>query len=140
MCWRSTRTSSEKMAGAHGQAQEVPVETHPADVSVLSLDGPLRAPTTPRLRRRVEALLGNGERAILLDMTGVAEIDAAGIGELVRAYTAATALDGSFAIANVSRKVRRLLDRARLSRLLGADTDRDIQPGYGMGLASGPCI
>jgi anti-anti-sigma factor len=91
------------------------------DFRVLTLAGPLYAPTAARLRRRVETLIGQGDRAIVLDMTSVPELDAAGVGELARAYVATRAVGRSFAIINLSRSVRELLDRARLVGLLEAD-------------------
>jgi anti-anti-sigma factor len=97
------------------------VKEHLNVVSVLSIDGPLRAPTTSRLRGRVGALLDQGERAILLDMAAVPEIDAAGVGELVAAYTMAAAVGGVFGIARPPRRVRRLLDHARVGDILCAD-------------------
>ena len=96
------------------------------DVSVLSLEGPLVAPMTTRLRRSVEALLGKGERDILLDMAGVPEIDAAGVGELVRAYAMTTGVDGSFGIANPPRRVRQILDRVRLLDVLRPVNPSDV--------------
>src|SRR5262245_33751670 len=88
--------------------------------SVLSLEGPLRAPTAMRLRRSLQDLLGEGRRAILLDLRGVSEIDAAGVGELAHAYATVTASDGVLRVAHPPRRVRRLLDLACLTGVLGA--------------------
>ena len=50
------------------------------------LQGALRAPLDGELRRTVRGLLRRGDRLIVLDLAGVRRIDAAGVGELVRAY------------------------------------------------------
>ena len=50
--------------------------------TVVELHGTLRAPADVALRKKVEALLGRGQRQIVLDLAGLCDIDAAGIGEL----------------------------------------------------------
>jgi anti-anti-sigma regulatory factor len=81
------------------------------NLCVLYLDGPLLAPLTGELRHRVHTLLRRGERAIALDLTSVPKIDAAGVGQLVRAYNVATAAKGTLRIMNASAWVRHVLER-----------------------------
>jgi anti-anti-sigma factor len=71
------------------------------------------------LRHRVRALLGRGQRAIVVDLARVPSIDAAGIGELVRAYNMTTAAEGVLRVVHASVWVRRLLESAGLLGLLG---------------------
>jgi anti-anti-sigma factor len=59
-------------------------------------------------------LLRRGERAIVLDLARVSSIDAAGIGELVRAYNITAAMDGELRIMHATKRVRELLERAGL--------------------------
>ena len=77
--------------------------------SILPVEGPLRTPVSAKLRRKVEALVGRGERQVVLDLADLSDIDAAGIGELMRAFSAMTAAGGVLQIAHASRHVRRLL-------------------------------
>jgi anti-anti-sigma factor len=77
--------------------------------SILPVDGALRAPVTAKLRRKVEALVGRGERQVVLDLADLSDIDAEGIGELVRAFNAMKAAGGVLQVAHASRYVRRLL-------------------------------
>ena len=86
--------------------------------AILPLEGALRAPATVKLRRRVEALLGGGERQVVLDLADVSEIDAAGIGELVRAFNAMTAAGGVLQVAHASQHVRKLLQVTGVLTLL----------------------
>ena len=86
----------------------------------MRIEGPLRVPVSAKLRERVEALLERGERRILLDLARVSTVDAAGLGELVGAYNVAAAVDGVVRVSRVPRRVRALLDVARLSDLLTA--------------------
>ena len=88
------------------------------DGRILYIDGPLGEPMCGRVRHRIGALLRGGERQIVLDMTGVTSIDAAGIGELVRAYNMARAVEGTLHVANPSARARRAIERAGLSDFL----------------------
>jgi anti-anti-sigma factor len=76
------------------------------------------------LRHRVKALLGAGERRILLNLAGVSGLDAAGVGELVRAYNMATAVNGVLRIANTSGRVREVLVRVGLFDLLRVHSEQ----------------
>lgn len=87
-------------------------------LSVLWLDDVFRAPLTGELRHRVHTLLRRGEREIVLDMSRVSTIDAAGVGQLVRAYNVAAAAKGELRIVHVAPRVREPLVRAGLFHLL----------------------
>jgi anti-anti-sigma factor len=96
----------------------VGLEERAAGLSVLHLEGALYAPVNRDLRRRVEDLLGQGRRCILLDLANVTELDAAGLGELVGVYTLAEASKGELWIRNCTAKIRTLLDLAGLFEIL----------------------
>jgi anti-anti-sigma factor len=91
------------------------------DVSVLRIEGPLRSPVHAELRQKVQALLERAERNILIDLTGVSDIDAAGLGELVEAYNLTNAVNGVLRITHPTTRVRELLARVGLLSLLSAD-------------------
>ena len=87
-------------------------------MSVVRLQGSLRAPIRRSLRRQVRALLRRGERRIVIDLTEVLFIDAAGIGELVRAFNMSAAAHGQLRIVNATRWVRQILEFVGLFELL----------------------
>lgn len=89
--------------------------------SVVELDGTLRAPIRMRLCEKVEALLRRGQRQIVLDLARVSAIDAAGIGELIRAYDTAVGAGGVVRIAGAKGRVRQLLEVVGVLRLLSGD-------------------
>ena len=69
-----------------------------------------------------------------MDLAGVSTIDAAGIGQLVRAYNIATASQGALRIVNTSSRVREMLERVRLFAHFTADTrdaDREDRTVFG---------
>jgi anti-anti-sigma factor len=85
---------------------------------VLWLDDAFRAPVTGELRHRVHELLRRGERRIVLNLACVSRIDAAGAGELVRAYNVTVAANGMLQIVHANPWVREVLTRAGLFHLL----------------------
>jgi anti-anti-sigma factor len=87
----------------------------PATIHVV---GPLREPVSTELRRMVQTLVCRGDRRIVLDLADLSEIDAAGVGELVRAYNLASAAEGTLWIVNAASSVRELLVRVGLFDLL----------------------
>ena len=87
---------------------------------VLEVKGSLRAPATSALRHRVHDRLRFGERRLLLDLSRLADIDAAGVGELVHVFNTMRAAGGVLQIAEARKRVRRLLDVAGVWRPLSA--------------------
>jgi len=86
--------------------------------SVLHLEGALRSPLDGALRRQVQELIDQGERSIVLNLARVSDLDAAGIGELVRVYNTMIAADGALRIEHAAGTVRRILERVGLFSLL----------------------
>jgi anti-anti-sigma regulatory factor len=85
----------------------------------VPLEDSLRAPLlTGDLQNTVRALLLRGERDIVLDLARVSRIDAAGVGELIRAYNMSIAADGSLRIVHATEWVREVLERLQLFELL----------------------
>jgi anti-anti-sigma regulatory factor len=85
----------------------------------VPLEDSLRVPLLTRdLQNTVRALLLRGERDIVLDLARVTRIDAAGVGELIRAYNMSTAADGSLRIVHATEWVREVLERLQLFELL----------------------
>jgi anti-anti-sigma factor len=88
---------------------------------LVRVEGPLRVPVSRALRREVRALLQRGERAIVVDLAEVSRIDAAGVGELIRAFNMTAAVDGALRIANASAWVRQILELIGLFELLSGE-------------------
>ena len=113
-------------------SERVPPSPRPVDsvggrgTGILSLYGPFRAPVTRELRHRILAQLRRGERVIILDLSRVSSIDAAGVGQLVRAYNVTVASRGTLRIVHPTRWVRELLERAGLFRLLSPARPRTL--------------
>jgi len=90
------------------------------DVCVISLEGAFRAPLTGELRHSVHTILRGGARTVVLDLARVSTIDAAGVGQLVRAYNATIAANGRLKIVRATTWVREVLEGVGLYALLSA--------------------
>jgi anti-anti-sigma factor len=88
---------------------------------IVRVEGPFRVPVSRALRRQVRALLRRGERAIVVDLAAMSRIDAAGVGELIRAFNMTAAVDGALRIANATAWVRQILELIGLFELLSGE-------------------
>ena len=89
-------------------------------VSILRIEGTLRAPLDFALRGRLDALIRNGDRLVVLNLSSVVDIDAAGIGELAHAFNAMRAAGGVLQVGHVTERVRHMLRVAGLLQVLTA--------------------
>jgi anti-anti-sigma factor len=70
------------------------------------------------LRGGVRTLLNRGAQGIVVDLSRVTSIDAAGVGELARVYRTTRATRASLRVAHPTERVRQMLERAGLFELL----------------------
>ena len=88
--------------------------------AAVVLDGEIDISTCPAVRRLLMAAVSGGNVHLAVDMSGVAFIDAAGIGVLVAAANRAREAGGSLSLLAPSRQVRWLLDVLHLDAILPA--------------------
>jgi len=62
----------------------------------------------------VDSLLEQGQHHILLNLEGVASIDARGLGELVSTYMVVTRSGGQFKLLNLTQMLRELMMTTKL--------------------------
>jgi anti-anti-sigma factor len=86
------------------------------DRIVLSPQEPLLAGgAAEAFERHVQELFRGGYRHLVVDMSGVASIDSAGIRSLVRGHTTAQRVGGSLRLAGANAAVKTVLDLSHLS-------------------------
>jgi anti-sigma B factor antagonist len=66
------------------------------------------------LREQIAALMGAGERSILLDLSGVAQMDSGGVGTLVAVYLHVLKRGGKLKLLRPSERVGRVLHMTHL--------------------------
>ncbi len=99
----------------------------PTTAYIVRVKSSLGSPGSRALRHRVRALLRRGERRIVLDLSAVSRLDAAGIGELIRAFNMTAAVNGALRVVNATAWVREILERAHVFEVLSGDTAGDRQ-------------
>jgi anti-sigma B factor antagonist len=67
-----------------------------------------------RLKDKIQSLLLQGHRNVLLDLAGVPYMDSAGLGEMVQAYVHTKNRGGSLRLLRVTKRLRNLLVVTRL--------------------------
>ena len=85
------------------------------DVMILDLKGRLTAGLGDQmLRDAIDELLAEGRRRILLNLSEVAFLDSAGVGELVAGLKTSRRFQADLKLLNVGERVYSTLDMARL--------------------------
>ncbi|HEU4402895.1 MAG TPA: STAS domain-containing protein [Candidatus Polarisedimenticolia bacterium] len=91
---------------------------HHGKVTVVDLSGKITIGEGDiRLRDAVNALLDEGRKSIVLNLSGVSYMDSAGIGELVACYKRAAEKGATLKLLNPSGKVQDLLILTRLQEI-----------------------
>jgi len=89
------------------------------NVTILDADGKIRiglrfGGSRVSLPKAVDSLLEEGQNQILLNLEGVASIDASGLGELVSTYVAVNKKGGQFKLFNLTQMLRELMTSTKL--------------------------
>ncbi len=80
------------------------------DVTILDLSGAVRmGDGAVSLRNAIRSLIDQGNKKILLNLSGVKNIDSSGIGELIANYTTLSRDGGQLKLLKLTDKIRDLL-------------------------------
>ena len=90
-----------------------------ADRLVLSPQVPLVAGAAEAIEGDIKERFRRGQKHVIVDLSGVAAIDSAGIRALVRGHITAQRRGGSLRLAAMRPVVSRVLETARLSSIFG---------------------
>jgi anti-sigma B factor antagonist len=85
------------------------------DIVILDLKGKITLGEGDELLKdKVNSLVNQGHRKILLNLGGVPYIDSAGLGEVVRTYTTVSRQGGSLKLLNLTKRITDLLSITKL--------------------------
>ena len=86
------------------------------NVKVLDLSGQitLAKGDDQLLKDKVNSLVHQGNKRILVNLANVTHMDSAGLGELVGAYTTVTKSGGSLKLVNLTKRLHDLLSITKL--------------------------
>jgi anti-sigma B factor antagonist len=86
-----------------------------ADVMILDLKGKITLGEGDELLKdKVNSLVNQGQRKIVLNLAAVPYLDSAGLGEVVRAYTTVSRQGGSLKLLNLTKRITDLLAITKL--------------------------
>ena len=85
------------------------------DVVVLDIKGRVQlGEGDEMLKDKVNSLINQGYRKIVLNLAEVPYLDSAGLGEVVRAYTTVSRQSGSLKLLNLTKRITDLLAITKL--------------------------
>ena len=92
-------------------------ERESGDVTILTITGEitLSAGGDVQLKDKIQSLLQQGRRKILLDLGNVSYVDSAGLGQLVQATVTASKNGGKLKLLNLTKRLNDLLVVTKLS-------------------------
>ncbi len=84
-------------------------------VTVLDLKGKMTLGEGDELLKdKINSLLANSRKKLVLNLEGVPYIDSAGLGEIVRTYTTVSRQGGSLKLLNLTKRIEDLLAITKL--------------------------
>jgi len=90
-------------------------ERSAGDVTVLDLKGKMTlGEGAELLRDKINSLIQQGRRKVVLNLEDVPYIDSAGLGEIVRTYTTISRQGGSLKLLNLTKRITDLLSITKL--------------------------
>ena len=80
------------------------------DVTILDLKGKMTLGEGDELLKdKVNSLVSQGQKKLVLNLEGVPYIDSAGLGEIVRTYTTVSRQGGKLKLLNLTKRIEDLL-------------------------------
>jgi anti-anti-sigma factor len=89
------------------------------DVVVLHMSGQMREMGADALREELDELLEEGNYKLIFDLGDISFISSVGLGQLMRAFRAATSNDGYVRIVNPQPLVEEVFRFTKLHTLIG---------------------
>ena len=85
------------------------------DVTILDLKGKMTLGEGDELLKdKINSLIHQGQKNLLLNLEGVPYIDSAGLGEIVRTYTTVSKQGGSLKLLSLTKRITDLLSITKL--------------------------
>lgn len=107
-------------------------ERSSGDVMILDLKGKLTLGDGDELLKdKVNSLIQQGYRKLLLNLEGVPYVDSAGLGEIVRTYTTVSRQGGKLKLLNLTKRIEDLLSITKLLTVFETfDTEQEAVKSF----------
>src|SRR5512133_1801704 len=102
------------------------------DVAIVDVAGKLTLSEGDELLRdKVNSLIQQGQKKILLNLADVPYIDSAGLGEIVRTYTTVSRQGGSLKLLSLTKRIQDLLAITKLLTVFETfDNEKDAVKSF----------
>jgi anti-sigma B factor antagonist len=103
------------------------------DVTIIDLQGKITLGEGDELLRdKVNSLIQQGQKKLVLNLAEVPYIDSAGLGEIVRTYTTVSREGGALKLLNLTKRIKDLLAITKLLTIFETfDTEADAAKSFG---------
>ncbi|MDE3156630.1 MAG: STAS domain-containing protein [Acidobacteriota bacterium] len=103
------------------------------NVVVVDVTGQIRLGDGDELLRdKIQSLLHQGYKQIVLNLAGVSYIDSAGLGEIAHAHASITRQGGKLKLAGITKRLHDLLSITRLLTVFDTyDTETEAAESFG---------
>ena len=103
------------------------------DVTIIDLNGKMTLGEGDELLRdKVNSLIQQGQKKLVLNLAEVPYIDSAGLGEIVRTYTTVSRQGGALKLLNLTKRIQDLLAITKLLTIFETfDTEADAVKSFG---------
>jgi anti-sigma B factor antagonist len=102
------------------------------DITVLDLKGKMTLGEGDELLKdKINSLIHQGQKKLLLNLEGVPYIDSAGLGEIVRTYTTVSRQGGNLKLVNLTKRITDLLSITKLLTVFETfDAEKDAVASF----------
>ena len=92
------------------------IEERPSgDIMILDVTGKLTIGEGDELLKdKINSLIQQGHKKLILNLEGVPYVDSAGLGEIVRTYTTVSRQGGNLKLLNLTKRIEDLLSITKL--------------------------
>jgi anti-sigma B factor antagonist len=112
-CFSQVGAGSERVE-EEGAAMQID-DRSVGDVRILDLKGKMTLGDGDELlRERVNSLISQGHKKLVINLAEVPYIDSAGLGEIVRTYTTVSRQGGKLKLLNLTKRIQDLLAITKL--------------------------
>ena len=87
------------------------------DVAACVLEGEVNINTSPELRKTCDILMKNGEKKVLIDLSGVTYIDSSGLATLIEMFQRLKKIGGKLRLSSMNEKVKNVFEITKLYKL-----------------------
>ncbi len=103
------------------------------DVTIIDVNGKMTlGEGQEMLRDKVNSLIQQGQKHMVLNLAEVPYIDSAGLGEIVRTYTTVSRQGGSLKLLNLTKRIQDLLAITKLLTVFETfDTEAEAVKSFG---------